>query len=65
MFTANVSTPDRIARIVVGAALLIWFFMDPGQGILHWLKAVIGLVALGTAIVNFCPLYKVLGIKTN
>jgi hypothetical protein len=65
MFTANVGTPDRIARIVVGLALLVWFFMDPGTGTLHWLKAVLGLVVLGTAVRSFCPLYRVLGIRTN
>ena len=65
MFTANVGTPDRIARIVLGVALLIWFFMDSGTGAFHWLKAVFGLVALGTAVLNFCPLYTVLGISTK
>jgi hypothetical protein len=65
MFTANVGTPDRIARIVLGVALLVWFFMDGGTGALHWLKAVVGVVALATAVLNFCPLYRVLGIKTN
>lgn len=65
MFTANVGTPDRIARIVLGAALILWFFMDGGTGTWHWLKAVVGVVALGTAVLNFCPLYTLLGIKTN
>ena len=65
MFTANVGTPDRIARIVIGLGLLVWFFMDQGGGTFHWLKAVFGVVALGTAVLNFCPLYTLLGIKTN
>lgn len=65
MFTANVGTPDKIIRIVLGFALLAWFVMDQGGGALHWLKAVVGLVAIGTAVLNFCPLYRVLGISTK
>lgn len=65
MFTANIGTPDRIIRIVLGLALIVWFFVDNGAGWLHWLKGIVGLVALGTAALNFCPLYRVLGMKTN
>lgn len=65
MLTANIGTPDRIARIVLGLALFIWFFMEDGTGAFHWLKAVVGVVVLTTAILNFCPLYRVLGISTK
>ncbi|MBI1171233.1 DUF2892 domain-containing protein [bacterium] len=66
MFTANIGSPDRMLRVVVGVALIIWFFMDQQSGgVLHWLKALVGIIALVTAAVNFCPLYRVLGIKTN
>lgn len=65
MFTANIGTPDRVIRILLGAALLVWFLMDQGGGALHWLKAIVGVVAIGTAAINFCPLYRVLGLKTN
>lgn len=65
MFTANIGTPDRIIRIVVGLALLVWFFADQSGGVLHWLKAVVGIVALGTAVLNFCPLYRVLGLSSK
>ena len=66
MFTANIGTPDRIVRIVLGLALIVWFFMD-GQsgGALHWLKALVGVIAIGTAALNFCPLYRILGMSTK
>jgi hypothetical protein len=65
MFTANIGTPDRIVRIIAGLALLVWFFMDQSGGTLHWLKAIVGVVALATAALNFCPLYRVLGLSTK
>lgn len=65
MFTANIGTPDRIIRIVLGLALILWFFFDNGAGTWHWLKAIVGVVVLATAALNFCPLYRILGMKTN
>lgn len=65
MFTANVGAPDRIVRIVLGVGLLVWFFLEPGSGALHWLKAIVGLVVLATAVLNFCPLYRLFGFSTK
>lgn len=63
MFKTNVGGIDRILRIVVGAVLLVAFFMLPGHG-LRWLFAVLGLVALGTGLMKTCPLYSILGFST-
>jgi hypothetical protein len=65
MFTANIGTTDRILRILIGLALVVWFFMDHGMGLWHWAKAVVGVIVLATAALNFCPLYRLLGVKTN
>lgn len=61
----NIGTPDRILRIVIGMALAIWFYMDQGAGTLHWLKLIVGLVLIGTAVINFCPIYAILGLSTR
>jgi len=58
---ANVGGFDRTLRIVVGIVLIALFFVL--QGPARYL-AVLGLVALGTGLVSFCPLYSVLGINT-
>lgn len=65
MFTANIGTPDRIIRIILGLALIVWFFLDNGGGALHWLKGIVGVVMLATAALNFCPLYRILGMSTK
>jgi hypothetical protein len=63
MLKTNEGTLDRALRIIVGLALLVWFFMDQGQGFWHYAK-LIGVVPLLTGLVGSCPLYSVLGINT-
>jgi hypothetical protein len=55
----NIGTVDRVLRIVVGLALLA-LFADGFIG--AW--GLIGIVPLGTGLVRFCPLYRVLGVST-
>jgi hypothetical protein len=63
MFKTNVGTIDRVLRIVVGAGLLIWFFMDQGTGAWHYAK-LIGIVPLLTGLMSSCPLYSIVGLST-
>lgn len=35
MFTTNEGTLDRALRVLVGLALLAWFFLDQGAGFWH------------------------------
>ena len=55
----NVGKIDRVLRIVVGLALISIVFIGP-QTPWGW----IGVVPLATALIGFCPLYSLLGIKT-
>jgi hypothetical protein len=56
---ANVGGIDRILRIVVGLALVVWAaFM--GGPVWAW----IGIVPLATGAIGFCALYPLLGINT-
>lgn len=63
MFTTNEGTMDRALRIIVGLALLVWFFADQGVGFWHYAK-LIGIVPLLTGAIGTCPLYSILGIST-
>ncbi|MGC9418438.1 MAG: YgaP family membrane protein [Rhodovulum sp.] len=60
MLKKNVGGVDRMARIGVGAMmLLIWAFMtDPSP---LWL---IGIVPLATGLLSSCPLYNLIGLNT-
>lgn len=55
----NVGGVDRILRIAVGLILLALVFVGP-QTPWGW----IGLVPLLTGLINWCPLYAVLGFNT-
>ncbi|MCG8563256.1 MAG: DUF2892 domain-containing protein [Hyphomicrobiales bacterium] len=57
--TANVGTLDRVLRVVVGLALISLVFVGP-----QTLWGLVGLVPLATAAIRFCPLYRLLGIRT-
>jgi len=56
----NIGTLDRAARVIVGLALLALVFVGP-----QTLWGLIGLIPLGTALVGFCPAYRLLGIGTR
>ncbi|MFD2174187.1 YgaP family membrane protein [Rhodobacter lacus] len=62
MFKNNVGGIDKIARIVVGIALIAAFFLTSG-GSMHWLL-LIGVVPLITGLAGTCPLYSIVGINT-
>lgn len=55
----NVGTIDRVIRFVAGIALLALVFVGPKTS-WGW----IGIIPLGTAVISFCPLYRIVGIST-
>ncbi len=57
---ANIGTIDRALRIIVGLVLIAMVFVGP-QTPWGW----IGVVALATGFIRFCPLYRLLGICTT
>jgi len=68
MFTANVGTPDRIIRLILGAILIAVPFFG-GAAItgswLAWAAPIVGVVLAATAFLAFCPIYRVLGLSTR
>ena len=62
MLARNVGTIDCILRSVIGAALLVAFFMSPGSGPC-WLF-LIGLIPLVTGLLGSCLMYRLFGFST-
>ncbi len=56
----NVGPLDRVLRIVLGAVLIALVFAGPKTA-WGW----IGIIPLGTALIGFCPAYRLLGICTT
>ena len=55
----NVGGIDKNLRIVAGLAIIAWGVISN-----NWLGA-IGLIPLATGLINFCPLYSLLGFNTS
>jgi sulfite exporter TauE/SafE len=63
--SVNVGTFDRIARIVIGLALIAFALglIAPGTG-WNWVGW-IGVVPILTAVFGMCPAYSLLGLSTK
>ncbi len=63
MFTTNVGSTDRIARIIAGLALLaVAYFYQTGAGM--WIVGIVGVVLIATALMRTCPAYSLFGMST-
>lgn len=67
MELANVGSADRLIRLIAGIALLVIPFIAgmsisafPGIAMLA-----VGIILSVTAVFKFCPLYKIIGMRTN
>jgi ABC-type uncharacterized transport system permease subunit len=64
----NVGTIDRVIRAVLGIVALALVFAGPlaagGWGWERVALVVVGAILLLTSAVKFCPLYRVLGLRT-
>ena len=56
---SNVGTVDKVIRIILGAGLISLVFVGP-QTPWGW----VGVIPLATGLINFCPLYTILGINS-
>ncbi len=55
----NMGSVDRAIRLVLGLALISLVFAGP-KTVWGW----IGVIPLATALVGWCPLYSLIGVKT-
>ena len=63
--TANVGPFDRIARIVVGVALIAFALGYIAPGVSWRWVGWIGVVPILTAVFGTCPAYSLLGLSTK
>ena len=61
----NMGKKDKIARLVVAAIIIILDFAGVITGTLSWVLSIVALVIAATALVDFCPIYKALGMSTK
>ena len=56
---------DRMIRAVIGVILFYLGIAGIVQGALGIVLLVVGVILIATAAIGFCPIYKLLNIKTN
>lgn len=65
--TRNLGTADRIIRAGAGAVLILVALLTDLLTEPAWLSIaaiVVGLVLVATSAVSFCPLYRIVGIRS-
>lgn len=64
-FTKNESTIDRILRVIAGVVFLVLGFGGFVGGGLGLFFKIFGFIPLLTGVIGFCPIYALLGMRTN
>lgn len=64
MLTNNVGPIDRVIRLGLGALLLLAPATEAAGQLPVWLLPAVGVVLILTALVGFCPLYRLFGLST-
>ncbi len=58
---ANIDSLDKVIRIILAIAFAMLYITKMVEGTLGNILLVVGGVLLLTSIINFCPLYAILG----
>lgn len=61
----NLGSADKIIRMVVAIIIAALFLTGKITGTAGIVLLILAAVFLLTALINFCPLYKIFGISTN
>ncbi len=59
----NISSIDRILRIVVAIAILGLYLANVITGTLAIILLVVAIAFIVTSMLSYCPMYQILGIK--
>ena len=63
--TKNVGATDKTIRLVLALALGALYYFNVLTGTLGIVAIVVGVIALLTAVINYCPLYSIIKMNTT
>jgi hypothetical protein len=61
----NVGSIDKIVRYVLAAILIALFAFNVVSGLLGYILLAVAAIFIVTSLLNFCPIWWLLGLKTN
>jgi len=66
---SNLGSLDRLARLMVGAALVLAPFLTSWplwtNALTLWAALIVGVVLVATSAFGFCPIYAALGLSSK
>lgn len=62
---ANLGSTDKMVRIIVAIVIAILFFTNVISGVLGIILLILAGVFVITSLVSFCPIYAIVGLRTN
>lgn len=60
----NMSSADRIIRLIISAILVTLYFTNVVSGTLGTILLALAVIFTLTSIISYCPLYSIFGIST-
>lgn len=60
----NISGLDKNIRLLLAAVVAILYFTNTISGTLALVLGIVALVLVLTVFINFCPIYRILGISS-
>lgn len=60
----NLGSIDKTIRIIIAVALALLYYFNVVTGTLAYILMAVAIILLLTSLINFCPLYRILGVNT-
>jgi hypothetical protein len=62
--TKNMGGTDKLIRLTIAAVIAVLYFTGNISGTLAIILGVVAVIFALTSLINFCPLYTILGVNT-
>jgi Protein of unknown function (DUF2892). len=63
-YEKNVGNADKSIRVLIAVIIAALYYFNVISGTLAYVLMAAAIILLITSLINFCPLYKLLGINT-
>lgn len=60
----NMSNLDKGVRVIIAVVVALLYYFNVVEGTLAYVLMAVAAILLVTSLINFCPLYRVLGVNT-
>ena len=60
----NMGDSDKLIRILIAVVIAVLYYTNIIDGTVAIVLMAVGIILLLTSLLNFCPLYKIVGLNT-